>query len=86
MTSSTFSTRKAVSSYPSYPGRTVSAVPVVGSFVGVIGCIQATEVIKYINGIGKLLENKLLMVDGLNSTLEKIEVQKNPMCEDCRRG
>jgi len=63
-----------------------SAVPVVGSFVGVIGCIQATEVIKYINGIGKLLVNKLLMVDGLNATIEEIEVQKSPMCEDCRKG
>jgi adenylyltransferase/sulfurtransferase len=62
-----------------------SAVPVVGSFCGVIGCIQATEVIKYINATGKLLKNKLLMVDGLNSTLEEIEVQRNPGCEDCRR-
>lgn len=33
-----------------------SAVSVIGSFCSIIGGIQATEVIKYINGIGKLLE------------------------------
>jgi len=65
---------------------TSSTVPVIGSFCGIIGCIQATEVIKYINGIGKLLENKLLMLDGLNSTIEEIEIQKNPRCEDCGKG
>ena len=65
---------------------TPSAVPIIGSFCGIIGCIQATEVIKYINGIGKLLENKLLMLDGLNSTIEEIEIQKNPRCEDCGKG
>jgi len=70
--------------FPIAPAPT--AVPVIGSFCGVIGCIQATEVIKYINGIGKLLENKLLMLDGLYSTIEEIEVQKNPVCEDCRKG
>jgi len=66
-------------------GPTPSAVPIIGSFCGIIGCIQATEVIKYINGIG-ILENKLLMLDGLNSTIEEIEVEKNPMCEDCRKA
>jgi adenylyltransferase/sulfurtransferase len=62
-----------------------SAVPTIGSFCGFIGCIQATEIIKYITGIGNLLENKLLILDGLNWTMEEIEVEKNPMCEDCRK-
>ena len=63
-----------------------STVPVIGSLCCIIGCIQATEVIKYINGIGKILENKLLMLEGLNSTMEEIEVEKNPRCEDCGKG
>ncbi len=33
--------------------------PVIGVTPAVIGCIQATEVIKYIVGIGKLLTNRL---------------------------
>ena len=39
---------------------------VIGVTPAVIGCIQATEVIKYIVGIGELLTNKLLNYDALN--------------------
>ena len=41
------------------------------------------EVIKYIIGKGALLENTLLMFDGLNMNFEEIAVEKNPECEDC---
>ena len=39
--------------------------PVIGVAPAVIGSIQATEVIKYLAGIGKLLTNRLLVYDGL---------------------
>ena len=39
--------------------------PVIGVTPAVIGCIQATEAIKYIVGIGKLLTDQLLVYDGL---------------------
>jgi len=57
--------------------------PIVGVACGVIGCIQATEIIKYILGMGSSLENRLLMWDGLNSTMEETSIEKNPWCEDC---
>jgi len=57
--------------------------PVVGVTPGIIGCIQATEVIRYILGIGDLLENRLLMWDGLNAKMEELPLEKNPECEDC---
>ncbi len=57
--------------------------PVVGVTPGVIGCIQATEVIKYILGIGGLLENRLLMWDGLKAEMDEVPLEKNPRCEDC---
>ena len=60
--------------------------PVVGVTPGVIGCIQATEVIKYILGIGSLLENRLLMWDGLNGEMDELPLEKNPGCEDCGKG
>jgi len=59
---------------------------VVGVTPGVIGCIQATEVIKYILGIGSLLENRLLMWDGLNGEMDELPLEKNPGCEDCGKG
>lgn len=59
--------------------------PIVGVTCGVIGCIQATEIIKYILGMGSSLENRLLMWDGLNSTIEENSIEKNPWCEDCAK-
>jgi len=58
--------------------------PVVGVTPAVIGCIQATEVIKYIVGIGELLTNRLLIYDGLNLKFTELKVKKDPNCEHCR--
>lgn len=58
-------------------------LPVIGVTPAVIGCIQATEVIKYIVGIGKLLANRLLVYDGLNMKFTELEVKNNPNCEHC---
>ncbi len=57
--------------------------PVIGVTPAVIGCIQATEVIKYITGIGKLLTNRMLVYDGLNMRFTELLVKRNPDCEHC---
>ncbi len=60
--------------------------PVVGVTPAVVGCIQATEVIKYIVGIGKLLTNRLLVYDGLNMKFTELAVKRDPNCEHCRHS
>jgi len=57
--------------------------PVIGVAPAIIGCIQATEVIKYIVGIGTLLTNRLLIYDGLNLRFTELKVKKDPDCEHC---
>jgi adenylyltransferase/sulfurtransferase len=57
--------------------------PVIGVTPAVIGCIQATEVIKYLVGIGKLLTNRLLIFNGLEVTFSEFKVSKNPNCDHC---
>ena len=57
--------------------------PVIGVTPAVIGCIQATEVIKYIVGLGKLLTNRLLNYDGLKLTFTELKVRKDPNCKHC---
>ena len=57
--------------------------PVVGVTPGIIGCIQATEVIKHIVGIGELLKNRLLVWDGLSTKFRELTVNKDPHCRDC---
>ncbi len=57
--------------------------PVIGVVPAVIGSIQATEVIKYLTGIGRLLTNRLLIYDGLQVTFTEFTVKKNPDCDHC---
>jgi len=64
-------------------GHQPETFPVIGATCGVIGCIQATEVVKYIVGVGGLLTNRLLIWDGLDTRMEEFVVERNPACEDC---
>ena len=67
-----------------YRGAVVEgSFPVVGVTPGVIGCIQATEVIKYLLGTGQLLGNQLLVYDGLNMKFTQFKVKRDPDCQHC---
>jgi adenylyltransferase/sulfurtransferase len=57
--------------------------PVLGTTPAVIGAIEATEVIKYITGIGTLLTNRLLIYDGLNMKFTELKVIRDINCEHC---
>lgn len=70
--------------FPKAPPKEV--FPVVGATPGVIGTVQATEVIKYLTGQGSLLEGRLFIWDGLSSTSEEITVCRNPSCPACGAG
>ena len=57
--------------------------PILGTTAAVIGSIQATEVIKYITGLGKLLLNRLLSFNGLTMEFTEFKIGKNPECKQC---
>ncbi|SDJ34588.1 SAMP-activating enzyme E1 [Natronorubrum texcoconense] len=56
---------------------------VLGVLPGTVGCIQATEVVKYVLGKGELLEGRLLMYDAMDMTFETVDVLSNPSCPVC---
>jgi molybdopterin/thiamine biosynthesis adenylyltransferase len=56
---------------------------VLGPVCGVIGCLQAMEVIKYLLGNGSLLMNKLLVFDGLKGSLDEVEIGRRTDCPEC---
>jgi adenylyltransferase/sulfurtransferase len=56
---------------------------VMGVTAGVIGLIQATEVIKAILGIGDLLAGRLLLFNGLDMTFRVIPTRRRPDCPVC---
>ncbi len=56
---------------------------VLGILPGLIGVIQATEVIKLILGKGDSLAGRLLLVDALNMRFRELKLRKNPECPVC---
>jgi molybdopterin/thiamine biosynthesis adenylyltransferase len=68
-----------------YHGATVpkEKFPVIGVTPAVIGCIQATEVIKYLVGLGDLLTDRLLNYDALRMKFTEFKINRDPNCEHC---
>lgn len=68
-----------------YHGAAVPKVkfPVIGVTPAVIGCIQATEVIKYIVGQGELLTGRLLNYDALSMKFNEFKINRDPDCKHC---
>jgi molybdopterin/thiamine biosynthesis adenylyltransferase len=50
---------------------------------GVVGVIQATEILKLILGKGEVLNGRLLLFEALQMRFEPIEVKRNPECPVC---
>lgn len=51
---------------------------VFGVLPGLVGCIQATEVIKIVCGLGTTLSGKLLLIEALNQDFRTLNLRKNP--------
>jgi molybdopterin-synthase adenylyltransferase len=59
---------------------------ILGAVAGVMGTLQAVEVLKELLGIGQSLSGALLMYDSLNTNFHKIELSRDPDCPTCGRG
>src|ERR1700678_770448 len=56
---------------------------VLGILPGLVGVIQATEVIKLILGKGDSLIGRLLLIDALGMKFRELKLRKNPDCPAC---
>jgi len=56
---------------------------VLGILPGLVGVIQATEVIKLVLGKGEPLIGRLLLVDALGMKFRELKLRKNPDCPVC---
>ena len=56
---------------------------VLGAVAGVIGVIQANEVLKYVLDIGDLLVGRLLIFNALDSSFKQVKVRRDPKCPVC---
>jgi adenylyltransferase/sulfurtransferase len=56
---------------------------VLGILPGVVGLIQATEVVKLILGLGESLQGRLLLYDALAMRFRELKLRKDPDCPIC---
>jgi adenylyltransferase/sulfurtransferase len=70
---------------PPAPGTTPNCVEggVLGVLPGVIGCLQATETLKLILGVGQPLLGRLLVFDALALRFRELKLRRDPACPVC---
>ncbi|MBV9758414.1 MAG: molybdopterin-synthase adenylyltransferase MoeB [Alphaproteobacteria bacterium] len=70
---------------PPPPGEvpTCSEAGVLGAVTGVMGTLQATEVLKEILGIGETMSGRLLIWDALAARFRLVRLRKDPHCPLC---
>jgi len=61
----------------------ISVGGILGVQPGIIGCIQALEVIKLILGKGQPLIGRLLVFDGVSLKFREVKLRKDPACAAC---
>lgn len=59
---------------------------VLGVLPGIIGSVQANEVIKIIIGKGNLLTGRLLLLDSLEMRFREMRFERNPDCQVCGKN
>ncbi|CAH2601148.1 Molybdopterin-synthase adenylyltransferase MoeB [Rhodovastum atsumiense] len=62
---------------------TCSEAGVLGAVTGVMGTLQATEVLKEILGIGETLAGRLLVWDALDTRFRTVRLRPDPACTAC---
>ena len=68
--------------FPRKP-RVRTPIPVLGPLPGILGAMEALEVIKIITGYGKPSYGKLVLFDGYHMSFMEVEVKRNPKCPVC---
>jgi molybdopterin/thiamine biosynthesis adenylyltransferase len=65
------------------PKQSCADVGVLASLPGVMGSLQATEVIKELLGIGESMSGRLLLYDALSTAFRVIKAKPDPACPLC---
>ena len=70
---------------PPPPGEVPSCAEggVLGVLPGIIGCIQATEILKLALGKGNLLVGRLLLFNALEMKFRELKLRRDPQCPVC---
>jgi molybdopterin/thiamine biosynthesis adenylyltransferase len=69
--------------YRSAPPDEPASTCAIGVLPGVMGTLQATEVVKLLTGSGNPLIGRLLVYDALAATFTELKVERDPQCRTC---
>jgi adenylyltransferase/sulfurtransferase len=58
---------------------------ILGAIAGVLGTLQAVEVLKELLQLGESLDGTLLLYDALRARFHSIRINKDPDCPTCSR-
>lgn len=76
--------------YPTQPppelAPACSVAGVLGVLPGIVGMLQANEVLKLVLGVGDTLAGRLLMVDAMGTTFDEVVLWRDPACRACGEG
>jgi len=62
---------------------TCSRVGVFAPLLGIVGSVQATEVLKVLLGVGETLAGRLLLLDALAMDWRTVRLRRDPACPIC---
>ncbi len=62
---------------------TCAEAGVLGALCGVMGSLQAAEVVKELTGAGESMSGSLLIFDGLATEFRKVKIKPDPACALC---
>jgi molybdopterin/thiamine biosynthesis adenylyltransferase/rhodanese-related sulfurtransferase len=68
---------------PAHLAPSCAEAGVIGAVCGVVGSLQAVEVVKLILGVGQSLAGRLLSIDLLNGEVRGLKVRRDPDCPLC---
>ena len=54
-----------------------------GAVAGILGSLQATEVLKELLGLGDTMAGRLMLYDGLSAQIRIVKVKRRADCPSC---
>ncbi|MCJ8328869.1 MAG: HesA/MoeB/ThiF family protein [Lentisphaeria bacterium] len=69
--------------FPEVPPHWKRQFPVIGALSALVANIAALEGIKHLTGLGQVNYNKMIYLNGMDMSMSKIGIERNPHCPQC---
>ena len=56
---------------------------IIGALPGLVGSIQAIEAVKYLLGVGDVLDGRMILIDALSMEFRTVKIRRDDNCALC---